>query len=34
VAEPDHFYASGHPGEGADLPDPVGLIEATDAGRT
>src|SRR5512146_2926265 len=34
VVGPDHFYASGHPGEGADLPDPVGLIESTDAGRT
>jgi hypothetical protein len=34
VAGPDHFYASGHPGEGADLPNPVGLIESTDAGRT
>jgi photosystem II stability/assembly factor-like uncharacterized protein len=34
VAGPDHFYASGHPGEGAGLPNPVGLIESTDAGRT
>lgn len=34
VAGPDRFYASGHPGEGSDLPNPVGLIESTDAGRT
>jgi photosystem II stability/assembly factor-like uncharacterized protein len=34
VAGPDHFYASGHPGPGTDLPDPVGLIESTDAGQT
>ncbi|MCI2237801.1 hypothetical protein MO973_41510 [Paenibacillus sp. TRM 82003] len=34
VAGPDHFYASGHPGPGVDLPDPVGLIESTDGGRT
>ena len=34
AAGPDHFYASGHPGEGDDLPNPVGLIESTDAGRT
>lgn len=31
---PDHFYASGHPGEGAGLPDPVGLIESRDGGET
>jgi hypothetical protein len=30
----DQFYASGHPGEGADLPNPVGLIATTDAGQT
>lgn len=34
VAGPDHFYASGHPGPGTDLPQPVGLIESTDGGRT
>lgn len=34
VAGPDHFYASGHPGPRDDLPDPVGLIESTDGGRT
>ena len=31
VAGPNHFYASGHPGEGSDLPNPVGLITSTDA---
>lgn len=34
AAGPDHFYASGHPGPGDDLPDPVGLIESTDGGET
>ena len=34
VAGPDHFYSSGHPGAGVDMPNPVGLIESTDAGRT
>lgn len=34
VAGPDHFYASGHPGQGTQLPNPVGLIESRDAGRT
>jgi hypothetical protein len=34
VAGPDHFYASGHPGPGTDLPEPVGLIESADGGRT
>jgi photosystem II stability/assembly factor-like uncharacterized protein len=29
-----HFVASGHPGPDVDLPQPVGLIESTDAGRT
>ena len=34
VAGPNHFYASGHPGEGSDLPNPVGLITSADAGQT
>jgi photosystem II stability/assembly factor-like uncharacterized protein len=34
VAGPGHFYASGHPGPLDDLPDPVGLVESTDGGRT
>lgn len=31
---PDHYLASGHPGLRVDLPQPVGLIESTDGGRT
>lgn len=34
VAGADHFYSSGHPGPSDDLPNPVGLIESTDAGET
>ncbi|RBY78847.1 exo-alpha-sialidase [Blastococcus sp. TF02A-26] len=34
VAGPDHFYASGHPGPGVDLPEPVGLIESTNGGES
>lgn len=34
TGEPDHFYASGHPGEGVQLPNPVGLIESTDGGQS
>jgi len=34
IAGPAHYYASGHPGAGSNLPDPVGLIESRDAGRT
>lgn len=34
VAGPDHYFASGHPGPGVDMPQPVGLIESTDGGRT
>jgi len=34
IAGPGHFYASGHPGDGVDLPAPVGLMESTDAGKT
>lgn len=34
VVGPGRFLASGHPGAGVDLPEPVGLIESTDGGRT
>lgn len=34
IAGPGHYYASGHPGTGSDLPDPVGLIESRDGGNT
>lgn len=36
TAGPDHgvLYASGHPGEGSDLANPIGLIRSTDAGKT
>lgn len=34
VAGPDHFYSSGHPGPGDDLPEPVGLLESTDGGKS
>ncbi|WP_245528111.1 F510_1955 family glycosylhydrolase [Cellulomonas gilvus] len=34
VAGPDHFYSSGHPSPGVDLPAPLGLAESTDAGQT
>jgi hypothetical protein len=34
VAGPEHFLASGHPGEGQDGPGSLGLIESTDAGET
>jgi len=34
IAGPGHFYASGHPGDGVDLPAPVGLMETVDAGKT
>lgn len=34
VAGPDRFYASGHPGPGTDLLQPVGLIESVDGGAT
>lgn len=30
----DVLYASGHPGEGSDLPNPLGLIRSTDVGKT
>lgn len=34
VVGADHYLASGHPGPDVDLPDPVGLIESTDGGRS
>lgn len=34
VAPDGTYYASGHPGAGVDLPQPVGLITSTDLGRT
>jgi photosystem II stability/assembly factor-like uncharacterized protein len=34
VVGPDHYLASGHPGLRVALPQPVGLIESTDGGRT
>ncbi|MFT4470755.1 F510_1955 family glycosylhydrolase [Arthrobacter sulfonylureivorans] len=34
TADAGHFYASGHPGEGSDLPNPVGLIHSNDGGKT
>lgn len=34
VAPDGAYYASGHPGAGVDLPQPVGLITSTDSGRT
>jgi photosystem II stability/assembly factor-like uncharacterized protein len=34
VAGADRYLASGHPGPHVDLPQPVGLIESTDGGRT
>ncbi len=34
VVGPDHFRASGHPGPGTDMPNPVGLIESVDGGTS
>lgn len=34
VVGPGHYVASGHPGPGTDMPNPVGLIESTDGGST
>ncbi|MCB5273090.1 hypothetical protein BJG92_00602 [Arthrobacter sp. SO5] len=34
AAEQDVFYASGHPGPGSDLPNPLGLIKSVDGGKT
>lgn len=33
-AEQDVFYASGHPGPGSDLPNPMGLLKSVDGGKT
>lgn len=30
----DHLFASGHPGVSSSMPNPLGLIESTDRGRT
>lgn len=34
AAAPGKFYASGHPGQGSDMPNPVGLIKSTDGGKS
>jgi photosystem II stability/assembly factor-like uncharacterized protein len=34
VAGPNHYLASGHPGQGQDGPSSLGLIESTDGGQT
>ena len=34
TADPQVFFGSGHPGPGSALPNPVGLIRSTDAGKT
>ena len=34
VAGTKHYFASGHPGPGVDLPQPVGLIESRDGGQS
>ncbi|GAA1459398.1 hypothetical protein NE857_26620 [Nocardiopsis exhalans] len=34
VRGPDHYLASGHPEGDTDMPDPVGLIETRDGGRS
>lgn len=34
AAAPGQYYASGHPGAGSGLPDPVGLIRSDDGGKT
>ncbi|HEY9355516.1 MAG TPA: sialidase family protein [Arthrobacter sp.] len=34
AADQGVFYASGHPGPGSDLPDPLGLIKSVDGGKT
>ena len=34
AADQGVFYASGHPGPGSDLPNPLGLIRSADGGKT
>jgi photosystem II stability/assembly factor-like uncharacterized protein len=34
IAGANHYYASGHPGVVLDLPQPMGLIESTDGGKS
>ncbi|GAA4657683.1 F510_1955 family glycosylhydrolase [Arthrobacter cryoconiti] len=34
TADPKVFYASGHPGPESSLPEPMGLIRSSDAGKT
>jgi photosystem II stability/assembly factor-like uncharacterized protein len=34
IAGPGHFFASGHPAEGVDMPQPAGLMETKDGGKT
>ncbi|XKF10830.1 exo-alpha-sialidase [Knoellia locipacati] len=34
VVGPGHYYASGHPNMVPELPQPMGLIESTDSGKT
>lgn len=34
LADAGNYYASGHPGPGVDLPNPVGLIQSEDGGET
>ena len=34
AADQGVFYASGHPGPGSDLPNPMGLIKSVDGGKT
>lgn len=34
IAGPNRYYASGHPNAVMELPQPMGLIESTDGGRT
>lgn len=34
IAGAGHYFASGHPGPGVDLPQPVGLLESTNSGAS
>lgn len=34
IAEDGRYLASGHPGPGLELPEPLGLVESTDGGET